>query len=131
MKILRPLLALALALCAPLAAHAQLGTTNTPMQVGCVSGCSSAVNPATILSGQKTVTASASALASNALTNGVVVKADPNNGAAIYIGPSGVTTATGYKLNPGDAISFAVTNTSALFIISVASTTDTISFTGN
>ena len=89
------------------------------------------INPATIYSAQQTVTTSAVALASQALSNGLVITADPTNSAAIYVGPSGVTTSTGYKLQPGASISYGVTNANAIYIVSAASTTDKISEAGN
>jgi len=91
----------------------------------------STVNPATIYSAQQTVTTSAIALVSQALSNGLVITADLTNSAAIYVGPSGVTTSTGYKLQPGASISYGVTNANAIYIVSAASTTDKIAVTGN
>jgi hypothetical protein len=88
-------------------------------------------NPSTIYSAQQTVTTSAVALASQALSNGIVLTADPGNSAVIFVGPAGVTTSTGYKLQPGNSVSYGVTNASAIYIISAASTTDKISETGN
>ena len=88
-------------------------------------------NPASIYSAQQTVTTSAVALAAQALSNGLVITADPTNSAIIYIGASGETTTTGYKLQPGASISYGVTNASAVYILSAASTTDKISVTGN
>ena len=78
--------------------------------------------PAAVIAGQQTATASAAALPSNALQVGVVMK--------IYVGPSGVTAASGYPLTAGEAISYAVSNTNVIYIIG-SNTTDVLAFTGN
>lgn len=81
-----------------------------------------------IFSGQQSVTASAAALASNTATR-VCVKANTANTISVYLGPSGVTTSTGLELASGDSACFAVSNSSALFVI--ASTTGAgVTFTG-
>jgi hypothetical protein len=98
--------------------------------VYCTTGCGAA-NPSTVYSNQQTVTTSAAALPTKALVNGIVITAPSTNSATIYVGPSGVTTSTGYQLVPGTSISYGVSNLNAIYIISAASTTDTISFTGN
>ncbi len=137
------------------ASGTEVGTSTTPLQVTLASGVSVAVSnlpttvdtntgapgastlrtvsaaPTTIYSAQKTVSTSASAMTAQALANGLVLTALPTNSAAIYVGPSGVTTSTGYALQPGASISYGVTNASAIFIISAASTTDGITATGN
>lgn len=87
-------------------------------------------NPTTIASGQQTATASAVALPAQALVNGVVLKSLSTNTGTVYVGPSGVTAATGYPLGPGEAISYAVTDRSAVFIIG-SNITDIVAFTGN
>lgn len=102
--------------------------------VKCLSGCGGSV-PATIVTGQYKVTASAAAIASStALVNGVVIKAKATNTGSVWIGSSGVTntddgTGAGYKLLPGEAISFAVSDVHALFAIGTAN--DVIYFAGN
>jgi hypothetical protein len=68
---------------------------------------------------------------SHTLTNGIIIKAPSTNVANIYIGLTGVTTSTGDILEPGDVRGYAVNNTNLLYIISVASTTDIISYSGN
>lgn len=78
------------------------------------------VGSGTLLSGQQAVTASAVALTSNAC-KAVTVKALVGNTINVYVGPSGITTGTGYELAPGDTISFPITNTNLIFVI--ASTT--------
>ena len=87
-------------------------------------------NPATIIAGRQLTTTGAVALASNALVNGVIIKALTTNVATLYLGPSGVTTATGYPLAPGEAISYGATNLNAIFLIG-ANLTDSVAFTGN
>lgn len=82
-----------------------------------------------VLSNQQAVTASAVALASNAV-HGACVKALPANTIDVYVGQSGVTTSTGYDLAPGDWACYQVSNTNLLFVI--ASTTGaSVSWTAN
>jgi hypothetical protein len=75
---------------------------------------------ATVLSGQQAVTGSAVALATNTTKN-ACVKALVSNTINVFVGPSGITTSTGYLLAPGESICSPVTNTNLLFVI--ASTT--------
>lgn len=88
---------------------------------------------ANLYTGQQTVGTSQVQItaSSNALINGMIVKALSTNSAAIYVGKTGVTTGTGDVLEPGEARGYAVNNTNLLYIISVASTTDKVSFSGN
>lgn len=87
--------------------------------------------PTTIYSAQQTVTGAAAALASSgSLVNGVIVKAGSTNANPVYVGPSGVTSSTGYRLNAGEAISYAVANASGVYIIGTAGT-DVVYVTGN
>lgn len=92
--------------------------------------------PASVIAGQAkiAVTSTVVALGSNALVNGIVVKAAKTNVANILIGPSGVTTTydgtgNGYCLEPGAAMSFACSNTNLIFINGTAG--DFVSFGGN
>jgi hypothetical protein len=81
----------------------------------------------------QTCTASAVALPSKALVNGIVLKADVANTGVIYIGAANVTTATGYPLKAGEAISYGpigIANISAIYMI-CGNTTDVLHFTGN
>lgn len=87
-------------------------------------------NPAAIISAQVTVATSAAALAANALTNGIVITASTANAGTVYVGPTGVTTATGYPLAAGQSISYGVTNSNAVFVIAAAAG-NTIAWTGN
>ena len=132
-------LALALAL-APCAAGAQTykdaAGTVVPGVVP-LGGCTAAGSCAgpqgggsTIYSGQQTLTTSAAALPSQALANGVVITAKTTNTGTVYVGPSGVTTATGYPLPAGQSISYAINNLSSIYIIGTNGT-DVVAFTGN
>jgi hypothetical protein len=90
--------------------------------------------PAAVVAGQKTVSASAAALGSAALVNGVVVKARITNAGPVWVGGPAVSTAdngagAGYKLLPGEAASFAVSNINAIFIVGTAG--DVVYFEGN
>lgn len=91
-------------------------------------------NPTTIYTDQQTVTATATALTSQALINGVVITAATTNAGNVFVGGSGVTTTdtgsgSGYKLQPGQSISFGVTNCSAIYIIGTAA--DIVYVAGN
>lgn len=86
--------------------------------------------PATILSGQQAVTATAAALASHTLTRGLCVTALSTNAISIFIGPSGVTTSTGLELVAKAGFCAAVSNSNAIYV--VASTTGaTVTWSGN
>ena len=101
-----------------------LDTNGNPVTSGGV------VNPATINSGQQAATVSAVALPAQALVNGYVLKAMTGNTGILYIGPAGVTAATGYPLAVGEAISYAVTNASAIYFLGTVAG-DKLAFTGN
>jgi hypothetical protein len=73
-----------------------------------------------VISGQQAVTGSAVALATHGLKN-VCLKANIGNTLNVYAGPTGVSTATGLELAPGDSICSPVSNSSLIFVI--ASTT--------
>lgn len=87
-------------------------------------------NPATIYSGQQTCTTGAVALPSQALVNGIVITAGTENVGTIEIGPSSVSLVTGYDLQPGQSISFGVSDLSAIYMLCLNST-DAVTFTGN
>lgn len=89
------------------------------VRVNCEVGCSSSV-PTTSLSGQQAVTGTAAALATNT-TKGLCVKANAANTINVYLGGAGVTTSTGFELDPGDSYCTSITNSNAIFV--VASTT--------
>lgn len=69
--------------------------------------------------------------ASNALSNGIIVKCPSTNTANIVVGLTGVTTTTGDIIEPGESRGYAVNNTNLLYIISPTSTTDIISYSAN
>ena len=89
-----------------------------------------ASNPTSIYATQQVCAITAAALATQTLTNGVVVKALRSNAGTVYIGASGVTTANGYPLVAGESISYAVTNLSAIYLI-CQNNSDSIAVTGN
>lgn len=81
------------------------------------------LTPGSVVTGQKkvAVTGTAVQLSAGALVNGVVIKALSTNAAAIVVGGLGVTNVTdgtgvGYVLLPGEAVSFAVSDVSVLYI---------------
>jgi hypothetical protein len=75
---------------------------------------------AAIVAFQQAVTGSAVVLATNAV-HGFCVKALAANTITVYVGPSGVTTSTGYPLAPGDSVCYQGLNTNVAYVI--ASTT--------
>ena len=89
-----------------------------------------ASNPSSIYSHRQTTTTSAVALPSQALVNGIVITANAANAGTVYVGPSGVTSSTGYPLAAGQSISYAVADLSSIYIIGT-NTTDVVAFTGN
>ncbi len=80
-----------------------------------------------VLSGQQTVTASAVALATNTSKN-VCVKALNGNSAAVYIGPTGITTSTGFRMDPGDVVCGPISNTNLNFVIAAAAIGDAVTW---
>jgi hypothetical protein len=72
-----------------------------------------------VLSNQQAVTNAAVALATNTSRN-ICVKALAGNTANVYIGPTGITTATGMELAAGDAYCGPVSNTNLIFVIATA-----------
>ena len=71
---------------------------------------------------QQVVTASAVALATQALTNGVTIRAKSTNVGTVFVGAAGVTatdtgSGNGFALLPGDAISLPVSTTAGIFVI--------------
>ena len=69
---------------------------------------------------QQAVTASAVALSSNT-THSFCVQALASNAITVYVGPSGVTTSTGFPLAPGVGVCYQLSNSNLLYVI--ASTT--------
>ena len=105
------------------------GTTGNPIKTSPASA-----NPAAIYTDQQAVTASAVALTSQALTNGLVIKAKDTNAGNVFVGGATVNTTddgsgNGYRLKPGESIAFGVTNANAIYIIGTAS--DVVYVAGN
>lgn len=76
----------------------------------------------TVYADQQVVTATATALTTQALINGVIIKAKSTNTGKVFIGAAGVNatddgTGTGFALNPGDAVSIPISTTAGLFVI--------------
>ncbi len=78
--------------------------------------------PSAAVNGQQTATTSAVALPSGVLTQGVVLEALSTNTVSIFVGTTGVTTGTGYELQPGAAVGIAVGNTNEIYIRCASST---------
>lgn len=98
------------------------------------SGSNPNANPATIYSDQQVVTASAVALTTQTFVNGFVLKAKSTNSGNVFVGSAGVTTTddgsgNGYRLLPGESISYGVSTTAGVFIIGTAN--DVVYVTGN
>lgn len=94
-----------------------------------------ALNPTSGYTAQKAVTASPAALTSQALTNGLVIKAKSTNSGIVFVGGATVNTTydgtgNGYPLEAGEAVSFGVTNANALYVIGTV-VGDVISVAGN
>ena len=54
--------------------------------------------------------------------NGVEVRADLSNGAIVYVGGVGVTTATGFPLQAGESINLPIRQPSKIYLISASGT---------
>lgn len=71
---------------------------------------------------QQVVTASAVALATQLLSNGVVIRAKSTNMGPVFVGASGVTatndgTGNGFAIGPGESVSIPVSTTAGIFLI--------------
>lgn len=86
--------------------------------------------PGTVIAGQKAVTSTVSSLASNALTQGVIIEALSTNTVSVFVGTSSVTATTGIELLPGASTSVAVSNTNLIGVIT-ASGSATVTFIGS
>lgn len=74
--------------------------------------------PSLPYSHQATVGTSAAALPNKELpSGGCVLKADDDNAGSIYIGATGVTTSTGYRLKAGQSVPIAIKNLVTVFAI--------------
>jgi hypothetical protein len=72
--------------------------------------------------GQTTVGTTEVALASSfPLRFGVVLKADDSNPGDVYVGNTGLTTSTGYRLDAGQGISLEVSDVALIYLIANAS----------
>lgn len=92
------------------------------------------LNPKRVWCAQQAVTAGAVALPYQILANGFVLTAKSTNAGSVWVGDSGVNTTddgtgTGYKLVPGQSISFGITNPNGVYIIGTAS--DVVYMAGN
>jgi hypothetical protein len=85
----------------------------------------------TIYTGQVTSSATAAPLPTKVLFNGVVLTNDPASSTDVFVCPAAsCTTAVGYKLTPGQSISFGVSNASAISSVTAAGTS-TLFLAGN
>lgn len=91
--------------------------TNRLLVTGTISSTTNPTLPTTGFTNQVTTNGTAVQFGTNTLSVGVIVQALSTNVASIYIGFSGVTTATGYELQPGQATSTAIDNTNKLYVI--------------
>jgi hypothetical protein len=63
------------------------------------------------------VTNTAVQLPSGSITQGFVVQALPTNVGTVYIGPSGVTSSTGFPLTAGQSTGEATANTNTTYVV--------------
>ena len=84
---------------------------------------------ASLVAAQQAVTASAVALPSNAV-HGFCVEALLTNANTVYVGPSGVTTSTGFPLTAGQTVCYQLSNTNLAYVIAAA-TGSSVAITGN
>jgi hypothetical protein len=74
--------------------------------------------PSTIVSGQYTVTTTATAITSVTINKQITLYAPATNtGTAVYIGPSGITASTGFPLPPGASYTYTVSNANSIYIL--------------
>ena len=83
---------------------------------------------AALYSGQQAVTGTAAALATQAVKQ-ACVKALKGNVINVYVGPSGVSDATGYELAPDEAVCLPVNNVNLIYVIA-RTTGASVSWTG-
>jgi hypothetical protein len=77
---------------------------------------------------QQAVTTSAVALATNS-THGFCVQALSTNALTVYVGPTGITTSTGFPLGPGQGVCYQLSNTNVIFVVA-SSTGSSVAVTG-
>jgi len=83
----------------------------------------------TAISGQQAVTTAAVNLGTNTV-KGLRVLNNVGSNANAYLGPSGVTTSSGYELTPGQYVDLPLTNTSQIYVVAASNNTSTISWIG-
>lgn len=95
-----------------------VGTGTFAVQAAQSGTWTSGTTSAVVNVGQQTSSTSAVQLSSTSTvpTNGIVVQAISSNIASVFIGGSGVTTSTGFELQPGQSVSFTA-NLNTLYII--------------
>lgn len=104
--------------------------SGTALSVSLASGATVNIFSSVAGTAQQAVTASAVALPNTACKT-AVVKNDDASTQDIFLGASGVTTSTGFRLKAGQSITVNISNTDAIFVIaaSTGATADVISFT--
>lgn len=84
----------------------------------------------TLMSGQKTSTAAAAAVAIGSHpVRSVLVRALAGNAGLVYVGPSGITSSTGYELSPGEPVAIDVDDLGKVFL-KVANDSDGVCYLG-
>lgn len=73
-----------------------------------------------LLTGQQAVTTAAAALNNAVGLSSLTVQALSTNTIPVYIGPPGVTTATGYQLVPGASITLSLPAANSAFAVATA-----------
>ena len=108
-----------------------LTSTSQALDVNIKSGKADPTIPTASFAGQKTVsvTNTAVAIATSQAVSGVIVQALAANTDNIFVGPSTVTTANGFELQPGQATSVAIDNLSKVYINGTAA--DGVCFIGS
>lgn len=78
--------------------------------------------PLSLYSGQVNLSGSAEAIGSSAdlVASEVTVKAAVGNAAAVYIGPSGVATGTGFELRAGQQVTVTAGSPDDVYVIGTA-----------
>lgn len=76
------------------------------------------VGKSSFVAGQQSVGVSIVQLSPNPLYYSVTVKASNSNTGIVYVGTTGVTTATGFELGAGESVSLPVDNTARIYLIS-------------
>ncbi len=82
-----------------------------------------------VFSGQRTTTAAAVVLPTQAASSRIILTAPSTNVAAVDLGPAGVTTGTGYQLLPGQSVTLPLPNLNLLYLVG-ANTSDKITWIG-